>query len=68
MAASDDAQRKFVVFLQNELDVADKARRMKVVQAILYLAQGGSKVIGQVNVEFCYTYRDKPKLKVLTWI
>ncbi|XP_041350194.1 striatin-interacting protein 1 homolog isoform X2 [Gigantopelta aegis] len=38
--ASDEIRKKFVVFLQNELDIADRMRRMKVVQAILYLAQG----------------------------
>ncbi|KAL3853320.1 hypothetical protein ACJMK2_016869 [Sinanodonta woodiana] len=41
-------KRKYIDFLQNELEVADKKRRMRAVQAFLYLVQG---VFGECEKE-----------------
>ncbi|XP_045164509.1 striatin-interacting protein 1-like isoform X1 [Mercenaria mercenaria] len=39
-ALDDENRRKYVVYLQNELEVADRVRRMKAIRSILYLVQG----------------------------
>ena len=35
-------RKKYIVFLQNELEVADRERRMRAVKSLLYLVQGKS--------------------------
>lgn len=37
---SEEIRRKYIVCLQNELEVADKERRTKSIHSILYLVQG----------------------------
>ena len=33
-------KRKYIVYLQNELEVADRERRMKAIRSFLYIVQG----------------------------
>ncbi|XP_046580531.1 striatin-interacting protein 1 homolog isoform X1 [Haliotis rubra] len=46
--APENIRRRFTVYLQNELEVADRHRRLKAIQATLYLAQG---VFGECESE-----------------
>ncbi|XP_076447243.1 striatin-interacting protein 1-like isoform X2 [Babylonia areolata] len=48
ITASQSEQKRFLVTLQNMLEVAEKERRMVAMQAILYLVQG---VFGEVDSE-----------------
>lgn len=38
--SSESVQRKHIVFLQNELEVVDKERRLNAMWSLLYLVQG----------------------------
>lgn len=37
---SESSKRKHIVYLQNELEVADRTRRMKAIRSFLYIVQG----------------------------
>ncbi|XP_014777551.1 striatin-interacting protein 1 homolog isoform X2 [Octopus bimaculoides] len=39
-SSTESQQKRFLVFLQNELEMADAVRRMAAIQSILYLVQG----------------------------
>lgn len=60
--ATDTQQRKFVVFLQNELEVADMERRMSAIQSVLYLVQG---VFGECETEENQQYWSKKNVYLL---
>ena len=37
---TDEVRKKHIVYLQNELEVADKERRQQAIHSVLYLVQG----------------------------
>lgn len=38
--STEEVQRKYIVFLQNELEMTDRKRRMDALSSFLYLVQG----------------------------